>query len=391
MSIRPADAPGVPTTSNLNFSAGDIIPNSVTVQVPTAGADAGEIEISYDAFGNAGPTTEILVDLVGYTKNAGLASLQAQVDALQAVVNAATAPGAVGQEQIATDGVGASEIAPGAVGTSELAPGAINNTHIVNNSLTVDNLGPNSVGTSELIDGTVGLSEMNAVFRENLPVVSDELVAPGACSTTPIVIVVAGAPVGTRALVLVSRLLQGFGDNPGWIVTGGPISTVIGDVNFSVCNDGASVVAENPPDLLVSFIALLALEIRCAGRAQKLAQHEARSEDEHAGDGVVPSGDHQRRLRERSRCCRDISTRPDPAGCRTQRHTRRPCSSTSRCRTRSSTGCGSRSRVQVQDRAGVRRPVVETQRRRARQRGSSGDLGNAGRAGRTENLRMRGA
>ena len=124
VTIRPADAPGQPTTSNLNFKAGDIIPNSVTVQVPTSGADAGRIEITYDAFGNAGPTTEILIDVVGYTKNAGLASLQAQVNQLQAIVNAATAPNAVTTGQIAPAAVTrprslrrrhVDRIAPGAV------------------------------------------------------------------------------------------------------------------------------------------------------------------------------------------------------------------------------------------------------------------------------------
>ena len=99
VSIRPADAPGVPTTSSLNFNAGDVIPNAVTVQMPTSGGDAGRIEITYDAFDNAGPTTEMLIDVVGYTKNAGLASLQAEVNQLQAIVNAATAPNAVTQDQ----------------------------------------------------------------------------------------------------------------------------------------------------------------------------------------------------------------------------------------------------------------------------------------------------
>ena len=55
VSIRPADAPGVPTTSSLNFNAGDVIPNSVTVQMPTSGGDAGKIEITYDAFGQGRP------------------------------------------------------------------------------------------------------------------------------------------------------------------------------------------------------------------------------------------------------------------------------------------------------------------------------------------------
>jgi len=50
----------------LNFTAGDIVPNSVQVGLPTAGANAGRIDITYDAFGQAGPTTEVLIDVVGY-------------------------------------------------------------------------------------------------------------------------------------------------------------------------------------------------------------------------------------------------------------------------------------------------------------------------------------
>ena len=36
ISIRPADAPGTPTTSSLNVVVGDILPNAVTVSLPTA-------------------------------------------------------------------------------------------------------------------------------------------------------------------------------------------------------------------------------------------------------------------------------------------------------------------------------------------------------------------
>jgi hypothetical protein len=66
LSVRPGDASGAPSTSSLNFNAGDIVPNSVQVALPTAGANAGQIDITYDAFGVAGPTTEVLVDAVGY-------------------------------------------------------------------------------------------------------------------------------------------------------------------------------------------------------------------------------------------------------------------------------------------------------------------------------------
>lgn len=84
LSVRPADAPGAPTTSSLNFSANEVTPNAVTVQLPTAGADAGKIEITYDAYGAAGPTTDVLVDVVGYTTDAKLAALETRVAGLEA-------------------------------------------------------------------------------------------------------------------------------------------------------------------------------------------------------------------------------------------------------------------------------------------------------------------
>ena len=65
LSVRPGDATGAPSTSSLNFTAGFIVPNSVQVGWPTTGANAGQIDITYDAFGQAGPTTEELVDVVG--------------------------------------------------------------------------------------------------------------------------------------------------------------------------------------------------------------------------------------------------------------------------------------------------------------------------------------
>lgn len=66
VSVRPAGTPGAPTTSNLNFAAGAIVPNAVTVALPTSGAQAGAIELTYDAFAVPGPTTDMLVDVTGY-------------------------------------------------------------------------------------------------------------------------------------------------------------------------------------------------------------------------------------------------------------------------------------------------------------------------------------
>lgn len=67
VSVRPGDAVGSPSTSSLNVTAGVVVPNAVTIALPTAGANAGEIEITWNAYGVVGPTTDILVDVVGYT------------------------------------------------------------------------------------------------------------------------------------------------------------------------------------------------------------------------------------------------------------------------------------------------------------------------------------
>ena len=89
ISVRPADATGAPTTSSLNFDAGQVNPNSVQVEVPTTGPDAGKIEITYNASGRTGPTTDVLVDVVGYTLAGGgsdmaIAALQARITTLEA-------------------------------------------------------------------------------------------------------------------------------------------------------------------------------------------------------------------------------------------------------------------------------------------------------------------
>lgn len=84
ISVRPANASGLPSTSNVNFTTGAINPNAVLVELPVGGADDGKIEITFDAFGVAGPTSDVLVDVVGYTTDAKLKSLEARVAALEA-------------------------------------------------------------------------------------------------------------------------------------------------------------------------------------------------------------------------------------------------------------------------------------------------------------------
>ena len=66
VSVRPGDAVGPASTSSLNFEAGQVVSNAVTVQVPTSGSAAGRIEITFDAFGVPGAEANVLADVVGY-------------------------------------------------------------------------------------------------------------------------------------------------------------------------------------------------------------------------------------------------------------------------------------------------------------------------------------
>lgn len=81
VSVRPGDATGTPATSSLNVEAGANVPNAVQVALPTAGANTGKIDVTFDAYGTAGPTTDILIDVVGYTVKSGLQALVADVAA----------------------------------------------------------------------------------------------------------------------------------------------------------------------------------------------------------------------------------------------------------------------------------------------------------------------
>jgi hypothetical protein len=71
LSVRPGNATGMPSTSSLNFEAGDVLPNSVQVSLPTSGPNRGQIDITYDAYGVPGHTTHVLADIVGYLAPAG--------------------------------------------------------------------------------------------------------------------------------------------------------------------------------------------------------------------------------------------------------------------------------------------------------------------------------
>ena len=82
LSIRPGNATGVPATSGLNFTPGDVVANTITVAVPTAGANAGEIDLYYGT-GTTRATMDVVIDVFGYTTNTGLLDLVNRVTALE--------------------------------------------------------------------------------------------------------------------------------------------------------------------------------------------------------------------------------------------------------------------------------------------------------------------
>jgi hypothetical protein len=62
LSLRPAGAAGIPTTSTVNFTAGSIEPNAATVDLGPGGRV--QVFLNTDA---AGGTAHVLLDVVGYT------------------------------------------------------------------------------------------------------------------------------------------------------------------------------------------------------------------------------------------------------------------------------------------------------------------------------------
>lgn len=93
VSVRPGTATDVPTTSNLNFTTGGVVvPNSVTVALPTSGPHAGELSLFFRGTVPTA-TTDLLVDVVGYYRTVSFADLQNQIDAINASTATVT-PGA---------------------------------------------------------------------------------------------------------------------------------------------------------------------------------------------------------------------------------------------------------------------------------------------------------
>jgi hypothetical protein len=74
VSVRPGDATGVPSTSNLNVERSGTIANSVVVKLPTVGDHTGTINVLFDAMGTTTASTDVLIDVLGYYELASTGS-----------------------------------------------------------------------------------------------------------------------------------------------------------------------------------------------------------------------------------------------------------------------------------------------------------------------------
>ena len=83
---------GTPTTSSLNFEAGSNTPNAVTVALPATGRNSGTIDITYSSGGVTGPTTDVLVDVVGYLTDSSLEEIAADIVRLDSRLDGLGAP-----------------------------------------------------------------------------------------------------------------------------------------------------------------------------------------------------------------------------------------------------------------------------------------------------------
>jgi hypothetical protein len=187
VSINPGDFAGEASTSTLNFVAGDIVPNAATVAIPTSGADAGTISITYDAYGAAGHTTDLLIDVVGYLTNAALQELQLELVQTQAATNLLLQERPIAQASIDYDGATVTVYGPQTVTASwvsaveDYLEVAIENvvlsaaTHVVQVTLTPEsgNVGPDTtydrIATVRFVDGRVRIYSYDISLGGSLP------------------------------------------------------------------------------------------------------------------------------------------------------------------------------------------------------------------------------
>jgi hypothetical protein len=82
LAIRAGTATGVPATGGLNFDTGTALANGILVALPTTGSKAGQIDIYYGT-PTADASTDLIIDVVGYTTTTGLIALTKRIETLE--------------------------------------------------------------------------------------------------------------------------------------------------------------------------------------------------------------------------------------------------------------------------------------------------------------------
>lgn len=82
VSVRPGSASGTPATAGLNFGVGENTANGITIDMPVDGESAGQIDVTYGT-ADASATTNLVIDVVGYTLPASLEDLRKRIEVLE--------------------------------------------------------------------------------------------------------------------------------------------------------------------------------------------------------------------------------------------------------------------------------------------------------------------
>ena len=121
LAIRPGTATGVPATGGLNFDQGTVLANGILIALPTTVDKAGQIDIYYGS-PTAGASTDLIVDVVGYTTSSGLIDLAKRVEQLE---TSGVAPASISTGEQGPAGSNGAQGVPGEQGPAGVAPARV--------------------------------------------------------------------------------------------------------------------------------------------------------------------------------------------------------------------------------------------------------------------------
>jgi hypothetical protein len=121
LAIRPGTATGVPATGGLNFDRDTVLANGILIALPTTVDKAGQIDIYYGS-PTAGASTDLIVDVVGYTTSSGLIDLAKRVEQLE---TSGVAPASISTGEQGPAGSNGAQGVPGEQGPAGVAPARV--------------------------------------------------------------------------------------------------------------------------------------------------------------------------------------------------------------------------------------------------------------------------